>query len=485
MFKKSGANILTYIFILAILIIFVFLMIKAPVLHDDIYFREEGGGSISSAIKDSLDYGNGRFGGNFCIYYLMQHDVLRIVIKSVVAILMFLIASFLVDEKKSLFAVSLFLFLTVEVSIFRQVYASSAAYFNYVIPIFMLFATIFLIEKSNSGKLSCLIVFVFGFSMQLFAEHNTVINCLIALAIVLFKVWFEKGTEKKKEISFLISSVLGAGVMLLMPEFLGVSDKMDFYRYMPTSVGDIISVCMGNAYTIATVFLKNTVIIIFISILCIVLSKKNKKISVLQIAVFTLTAVVGLLLKFTDVFGNFKGYRATAFFVLICFAFCVCFIVTVLRRVSDVRTRNRMIGDIVFSLMSFMVILPVFPIGTRCLFLGYSILTIGALRLFRYTLSDKEIEKASLFLSVVITVVLVFVAYMYSCGRKADDERMKYLSEKLSAGETEITMPILPYSQMFANCGHSYVFDQYYYIEEPGDVKYEFVPYDEWLEIKK
>lgn len=485
MFKKSGVNILTYVFILAILVIFVFLMIKAPVLHDDIYFREEGGGTISSAIKDSLDYGNGRFGGNFCIYYLMQHDVLRIAIKSVVAVLMFAFASLLVDKNKYVFAVSLFLFLTVEVSIFRQVYVSSAAYFNYVVPIFMLFATVLLLDKGFCGKWSYPLIFVLGFSMQLFAEHNTVINCIIAFAVLAFKFYFEKGTEKKKEILFFVSSILGAGVMFLLPKALGVSDKMDAYRYMPIfNIGDLFSVCMSNAYTIATSFLKNTILITFISVLCVVLSKKNKKVSLVQTAVFVLTVSVGLILKFTDVFGKFSGYYITAFFILICFAFCACFFVTVLKNVSDLKIRNRILGDIVFSLLSFLVLLPVFPIGTRCLFLGYALLVVAALRLFKYTLSEKEIERVSLCLSVALTVVLVFVAYMYSCGRRADEERMEYLSEKLSSGETEITMPILPYSRMFANCGHSYVFDQFYYVEKSGDVKYEFVPYEEWLEIK-
>ena len=155
MYRKNTVNVLVWICISIVLLAFVFVILKAPVLHDDIYFREDGKSDVISAIRDSLNYGNGRFGGNFSIYYLMQHDILRVAIKSAVAIMMFILSALLIDKNKSVFVLSLFLYLTVDISIFRQVYASSAAYFNYVIPIFLLVAILYLIEKSTFQRGIC------------------------------------------------------------------------------------------------------------------------------------------------------------------------------------------------------------------------------------------------------------------------------------------------------------------------------------------
>ena len=484
MCRKNAVNILIWLCIFIVLAGFVFLMIKTPDLNDDVFFKHEGTGTLVNAFENSLYYGNGRFGGNFCIYFLMSHPVLRITTGCIVSIMLFVLSSFLVGKKKSFLVLSLFLFLTLDTNIFRQIYTSAASFYNYAVPISLLFLIVFLMEQKTNCKGIYFGVFILGFLMQLFAEHNTVINCLIALAMLLYKIFFAKESTRSRERIFLISTVLGAAVMFLGPRILGVADKMDGYRYFPIlNIGDLVSVCLDNAYKITTYFMRSVTLTACLTLLCILLMKKKGKMSIICISVLGVTTALGIFLRFVDL-SDVKSPALNILFVLVCVLYFVCVFITVFKCVTNVKERNRILGDIVFALMAFGVLLPVFPVGARCLFFGYALTVVAVIRIAKYTLSEQEIKKISVFLSVIVAVFVVFLGYVHAVARSADDERMEYLSQKISEGETKIVMPVLPYEQYFSVPGHTYVFDLYYYVNTPGDIEYEFISYDEWLKVK-
>ena len=139
--KNSNSNrrgrtlILFALFFLSALII----LHNLPPVLDDVGFQRVTFASGKEALRQILEFGNGRFFGNGGIIFLMRHPVLGDLIRaSVIAGIAVLLPKVLSLHSLSAYLLSMFLLFSITPGIFGQAYSWMSGFQNYVPPLFLL-----------------------------------------------------------------------------------------------------------------------------------------------------------------------------------------------------------------------------------------------------------------------------------------------------------------------------------------------------------
>lgn len=129
-------------------------------------------------------------------------------------------------------------------------------------------------------------------------------------------------------------------------------------------------------------------------------------------------------------------------------------------------------------------LLVLYPIKSRHFFLSYIILCLVALELYGWLagridwLSRTKMTRLMQAATIACCVGLLFV---YCENNRVHQERMAYAKEQIDRGASEVTLPLLPYRAFVTNEGTSKGDISYVcYREEPWDVKFRFVLWEEW-----
>lgn len=129
-------------------------------------------------------------------------------------------------------------------------------------------------------------------------------------------------------------------------------------------------------------------------------------------------------------------------------------------------------------------LLVLYPIKSRHFFFSYIILCLVALELYGWLagrivwLSRTIMTRLMQAATIACCVGLLFV---YCENNRVHQERMAYAKEQIAAGASEVTLPLLPYRAFVTNEGTSKGDISYVcYREEPWDVKFRFVLWEEW-----
>ena len=168
-----------------------FILHYNPLLVDDYEFLSYNYQSFGEAINYALCYGNGRFLGNLGAILLAPHTIIAAVFKAfTVSFLCILLPKIFNATKKTTYLLSCLLILAVPEKMFAQVHAWNCGNVNYISPILLTILCFLILKAESKGGvvtiLKCFGVFLLGFCSQLFMEHNTLVNFLIAASLFIF-----------------------------------------------------------------------------------------------------------------------------------------------------------------------------------------------------------------------------------------------------------------------------------------------------------
>ena len=117
----------------------------------------------------------------------------------------------------------------------------------------------------------------------------------------------------------------------------------------------------------------------------------------------------------------------------------------------------------------------------RNFFPGYVILCVVALRLYGQARAEGLSLRSLKCLYCAAAIALVAVAGIYWRNERVFDQRLALARERVQAGQTELTLPLVPYpgwtvNELPGKGDLSYLV----YRDKPWDVTFTFVPYERW-----
>lgn len=471
-----------------------------PILVDDYEFLSYNRQSFTEAIDYALNYGNGRFLGNLGAILLAPHTVIAALFKAfTVSLLCILLPMIFNATEKSVYLLSCLLVLTVPEKMFAQVHAWNCGNVNYILPIILTILCLLLIKAKDAGRfafvMKCFGIFVFGFCSQLFMEHNTLVNFLIAVSLFGYLLIKRKQyTNAKCLLSFFWAAAasLGAAVMLLIPMFFKGerTRNMSAYRgFEIKSIRSLIISVLENGAEMVSHFAANAILLLVLGMITYLLLKGARAKSDHSVRFLSALKTTNIICLCFDIIyclfvKNLQTDYSTqrilkiavcavcALEVLIFFITCfICF-----------QSKNRSISVICLALFicSLAPLLVIKPIGERTSFLGTAVLIFTALYFFRET-----VGKANVFSEVKQRIALIgSVAAILSClfvSFFSINEYIKslntYIESEMQKGSKVIEIFKVPIPYCHESTG---MLEYRYYYKEYGDINFKIVTPDQW-----
>lgn len=181
---------------------------------------------------------------------------------------------------------------------------------------------------------------------------------------------------------------------------------------------------------------------------------------------------------------DYKGYIMKMTFVLNVISnvvYLIGLIIIVKICVEKKSLQNKLFLCLITVLFLIIPLLVVTPIGPRCFYVTYILMVCFTLIIINYVrftyLNDLSITK----LPVIFGCAAILLAYLWVMiwNGHAETVRTQYTEEQIQKLATEIILPEYPYSE-FVHGGSSQTITNYYYYAQPGDIKFSFVPYEQW-----
>lgn len=480
-----------------------------PLLVDDYEFLSYNYHSLGEAINYALCYGNGRFLGNLGAILLAPHSAIAAVFKALtVSLLCILLPKIFNATKKTTYLLSCLLILAVPEKMFAQVHAWNCGNVNYILPILLTIFCFLILKSESKGNfitiLKCFGIFILGFCSQLFMEHNTLVNFLIAASLFIFLTVKRKIYGNKKcIITFfgMVATALGTIALLLIPKFFTGERTRDMSTYRGVGINSLYELrnnIIENSAKIMSHFAANFLLILVIGIITYYLLNvflpKTKVAARLIIVLKTANIVcvcfdlmyclfvknldISLsdqrqtLLKLTFVISMICIFEVIVFFIS-------CFLC--------LRKKIRIISAIFMVLLacSLVPLLVINPIGERTSFLGTVILGLTVLYLFDKYFQKSFIasalkQRVALICSVAAVICCLFISFVYinGCAKSID----MYIASEMDKGSRVIEIFRIPNDY----CHHNeFMLEYKYYYNEYGDIEFKIISPKEWIYYKE
>lgn len=486
-----------HIFLFALIF---FIMKCAPLISDDYIFLMHCGGTIKSALNESLHYGNGRLLGNFFTAFFVHYQTAFNIIRSLIITLLIILIPKLIkstDETKNLLytIVSAVLVLGTSAPMFSEIFAWESGFSNYVPPIVLAIICFLLLGREEKSKftkiLSYSLIVVLGISAQLFVELNTVVViCFIACLIVYYFI-----TDKKKlpkAFTWFASSIIGGAAMFAIPKMFEPTGVVDVSKYRTIhlqSVRDLLKRVLINVRTTMRIALKSEILIVAIIVLAFVFFKLYKdkwKSNKLFTISYILTIAASSLLLFNSFIRKYVTYikfeKKAEYLLFAAIAGVVLMAAIAVLHMPKCRAKFIFIASVALAIFSVCPMLIVSPFGPRCLLIAYVLIVFAVIVILDYLIKDcpektiKHISEGSsmVLAAIAVTLVMIFIDINLVCT-----QNIKYVEEKVEEKQTTIETVYLDneYVHLDNNGFHLW---HYYYIKEPGDIEFENMPYSDW-----
>lgn len=459
----------------AVLCILAFIAFAAIVLSVP-YFKDDwawGSHTGIDRLKSGFADYNGRYFGNLLVLALTRVPFLRIIVMAAGAFFLTFLTARITDRRLALlFPFQLVMIFAMPDDLFRQTVVWTSGFSNYVPPVLISLAYIFIIKDiidKEPPKYSAAAVaglFVLGVSGALFMEHVTVYNVLLSFVVLIFtKIKYKRVCAG--HVSFALGACIGAAIMLSNSAYGFISTGQDHYEYRSFAVGGTISKYFAtigvNMEKITDYFIQcNAILNIALAALaCIIVYRFCKKNSVSKGKKFWLNlsavicAVYAAFCTVVSVIDNINknhGARDSLHFGFR-FAFMLIFtaaiMVIICIAVKDGRERARMLFTVVSSYVFITPLFFVTPITARCFLPCYAMMMILAALMLKKVLSEtenKEKAEKTAFSVIIVCVALlgVYLSTVFANVHNFTVEREKYIAAQIEEGNKEVFLPQYP-----------------------------------------
>lgn len=459
-----------------------------PLTGDDRYFKSLNIQGCNQLLHYIKTFGNGRYLGNLAVILLVNHAVIRMIVKTICITGIWKMIVYLSDVKdiwKEALIAILVIFPSSLLS--AQVYVWTAGFCNYVICIFLELLALGCLKKIEDCKeiyskvLLVIMLIISVFLAQLCSENSTVINVITAVIILLQKIIDQKG----KIASFIlgISTCAGVCIMFLGPKICNVAYKMDNYRGGAKSVGTIISNIIYNILTINRCMLGNISLLLILSVIIYIIWKQENIYGKYFLISFGVCSIIYYLMDNDRewVYPNLIFRNIISMIPVTMFVLYIGYIL-LKSKFNRIALQRKLCINYVLIVVSILELLFVTPIGARTIYITYILFVAFVAQLLnelQITLEQKNliyrIEKAFL------VVFLMFNSFMWMNIHYADKTRENYIKMQMMEGKNEIDIPALPKQDYLWNDTMiENSFDCLYKYDHRGDIKFNVQTWDSW-----
>lgn len=430
----------------------------APYSSDDLEFATLPYTTFGEYLKYVLEYGNGRFLGNFCAIWLSNSRAACVLVKALVMASTILLLPAVLGLQSSIdYLVSFLLVTAIDPAIFGEVYAWTSGFSNYIPPVWASLVILYLIQhckKPGQAFAAGACITVLGFAGQLFIEHSSGVNVLLAICAVAAYARRREKTGTILSALWLITTVAGMAVMLFVPKLFHITgNHTDDYRSVQLySIVSIVVSCAKNVIQLSNHhFGACTLPMCFGAFATVYMTRKTRTETANRRLYLTAGVALGyLLLSLTLSLDGYLGKGAIVQHVISGFFAFVPYVVWVIAafQLEDKALRAKMVTLLAFALISLAPLLVVTPIPTRVVFQAHVFVILGAMVCFaeiRREIPEKWMSALTRMVAAVSVVLVVLLGSVFVSIRFMSQIREQHILRELDAGAQEIVIFSLPY----------------------------------------
>lgn len=278
-----------------------------------------------------------------------------------------------------------------------------------------------------------------GVCGQLFVEHNSGVNGLIAGSIVLYTFIKKVKGKRTLSLSYLLSTITGFGIMLVIPKIYEGEHMVDIETYRGLhleNAHDLIVSIVNNAVDIMIFFTNTWFLNVSIIILICWLILKSKNVSDKIQKSFNILLVITILCFFVLTITKVIFKNAHYLFSILPTALIyLIFITTALFYIKEIKH----LILFAFAIISFLPLLIVFPIGPRTFAFGYFIITVLIVDIYNITFSalKNNISFGKALTSLCFVLLCLLIIINGKC-KYLEQIRIDYIEDQINASATEI-----------------------------------------------
>lgn len=473
------------------------IMSCAPYSYDDYEFASLDFSSAREFILYCLTYGNGRLLGNISGVFSNQVPIFGSFYKAfIISTTIILIPEILGIRSKFTYAASFLLTTAIDPSLFAQVFTWTSGFANYVPPVFLMLASLFLIQKYpvDSGKpavklLLCATLFVLGFSAQLFIEHSSIINILLA-GIILLKSATKPGKPRLIPAAVLLTATLsGLVLMFWIPAHYIASANNHTAGYRSVQIGSLSVFafnCVRNALRLTNHYLGLCGLPLCAgSALTVYLTRMQRSEKVNRF-LYAMSGFSGIYILVCSLLDSEGWYAEPA---IVHHALAMTAVLSSLAawllalvKMEDELLRNRLFVLLGLGVFSMLPLLVVTPVHIRVLYHSQVFIVIAFLLILcRWAeawpsgwMARAACALAACALALIITLVPVFLSI-----RSMTQARHAYTIAQMEQGAQTIEFFRVPYN--YVHDATDAANGDYYYHNQRRDIQFNYISYDQWM----
>ena len=498
--KNSNSNrcgrtlILFALFFLSALII----LHNLPPVLDDVGFQRVTFASGKEALRQILEFGNGRFFGNGGIIFLMRHPVLGDLIRaSVIAGIAVLLPKVLSLHSLSAYLLSMFLLFSITPGIFGQAYSWMSGFQNYVPPLFLLLYVLLLIQYADQGTAvrkccRCAAILLCSVCMQFYIEHSSCLNVLTAVLLVL---WLKRKNDPRfpASVFFLIGTLLGLAAMFYAMFFLAPAIHGGVQSYFSGGLFSLIRGLLRNAVLLLGMYSENAIALCLLAALILALDARNPgafpgsmgiliRFGMLVPSVLFLLSLVGSLKPY---YGKLAVGESTLLAVsMLVYIISVLAALFLLARKTGHPYIVRAQLLFAMAVISIVPVLAVWPTGYRCLFHSSLVLFASVLLLAEEVLEGLETEDKDrafkMAAAAVLTATVLCQIAVFSDVRRMVSIRDAYLREQVHQGAESAAYFLIPSPYIYDVWNEE---NQHYRTFDGQEIRLRILPADVWFRM--
>lgn len=475
---------------------FAFVMLCAPYASDDLEFGNLPYTHLSEYLQYALEYGNGRLLGNLTAILFSSVRWINVLGKAaVLSSMVVLIPSALDLHGAGYSLLTLLLMATVDPTLFGEVYVWTSGFSNYVPPIWMSLVILFLFRRyrrlcglgGKPMKLAIFVsVFLLGFASQLYIEHSTGVNVLMALSA--FVLFYRRKEPGRRELAgvWVIATVLGLAAMLLIPKIFYIpNNHTDTYRSAHlSSIAAIVISCGKNMIQLSNHFYGPSAIpLCFGALSTIWMTRHRRNEKANQILTWLAsTSAIYLALSLCLGLSVYLGKAAIIQHIFSgFFAFLPYVVWIIAARDAEGTLRRDMLLCLSFALISLLPLLVVTPIPCRVIYQACIFVQLASLRCCRKYLKTLDITQVRRYLricAIAAVLVCVLLSATFASVSFMARARDRHIRREIEAGATEVVVFALPYR--YTTWDHLWSLRYQYRSEQ--DVTFSTITFESWMD---
>lgn len=455
---------------------------------DDLVFATIEGSRILDYLKFVLEYGNGRLLGNISTVIMNLFPTVAILSKAfLLASCCMLLPAILDSHSIWEHLLVMLLFVCLDPALFGETFAWTSGFANYIPPIWMTMVIVRMLQKypklTNFRKTAvCAAVAVLGVSSQLYVEHTSGVNLLLALCAAALCIRSRRA-ELKPCLLWLGSTAIGLGIMLLLPKIFYVpGNYADSYRSLNLdSITSLVISAAKNGIKLAGAYFGPCTLTICAGAGATVWLSRGRRSAKANSVMGTLCAVSTVYLAANLVLATsrYMGKSAVVQHILDTVFLVIPLIVWMIAvwQMEHGKLRNHLLFCLAFAVISIAPLLIVSTVPNRVILQSYMFIIAAAVLCIRAIADSVPASILDRGFACLVLICSLAVSSVFFSIRNMTQLRDEYIRSEIAVGSTQIDIFYIPYD--YGSWDHIWIAT--YYGAEKNNVEFVNIGFDYWM----